>query len=142
MVKVDDEDAAGPLERDHLVLLVLPAHVARVGRQPAMPLLGLVHGRVKFVEMFVPVKEYIRERFRRKTKAINYLSIFHYVPEVLIVNEVELAARIMVRRVVASSGKVQPLWMAWKFSFVLENCSKKKTIFCSFSLAELVPNEV
>ena len=54
VVKVDDEDAASPLERDDLVLLVLPAHVAGVGRQPAVPLLRLVHGRVKVVEMFVP----------------------------------------------------------------------------------------
>ena len=57
VVKVDYEDAAGPLERDHLVLLVLPAHVARVGSEPPVPLLGLVHCRVKVVEMFVPDRE-------------------------------------------------------------------------------------
>ena len=54
VVKIDDEDAAGPLERDHLVFFVLPTHVPRVGRQPAVPFLGLVHGGVKVVQMFVP----------------------------------------------------------------------------------------
>ena len=57
MVEVDDEDAARPFEGDHLVLLVLPAHVAGVGRKPTVLLLGLVQGSVKLVEMFVPERE-------------------------------------------------------------------------------------
>ena len=54
VVKVDDEDAARPLEGDHLVLLVLPAHVAGVGRQPPVFLLSFVQGRVELVEVFIP----------------------------------------------------------------------------------------
>ena len=103
VVKVDDEDAAGPLERDHLVLLVLPAHVAGVGGQPAVPLLRLVHGRVKVVEMFVP-GGIDTERWSQSRDRMIFPLLSS--PEVHIVNQVELAASIVVRRVVASPREV------------------------------------
>ena len=39
-VEVEDEEASGPLEADHFVVLVFPRHVGRTGTQPTVLVLS------------------------------------------------------------------------------------------------------
>lgn len=93
-VEVEDEDAAAALEHDDLVALVLEADV-RLGRvQPPVVRLRQVHLAVELVEVFVPQE--------------------------VVICEVQLAPRIPERVLVPLARKVEPFRMAEFVAFKVE----------------------
>ena len=84
-VEIEDENAAGALEHDDLVALVLEADVRLRGVQPAVAVLGQVHLAVELVEVLVP-----QER---------------------VLGEVQLPSRVPERVLVALAREVEPFWV-------------------------------
>jgi hypothetical protein len=93
-VKVEDEEQARPLKHDNPVLLVLERNVRLRRRQPLEGSLGVVHGRVKSVQVLVP--------------------------EEVVINQVELPTRVLEGRVVADSREIEPLWVPELVAFKVE----------------------
>ena len=53
-MEVEDEEQPRALVREHLVDLVLERDVRRLGAQPVVLLLGVVHRLVELVQVLVP----------------------------------------------------------------------------------------
>ena len=93
-VEVEDPQQARALEDDDLVALVLQANVRLRRVQPSVLLLGPLHLAVELVE--------------------------EPIPQQLVVDEVELPARVVEAVAVALAREVQPFWVAELVAFEVE----------------------
>ena len=86
VVKVEHEEEPRPLVNNHLVTIMLSADVLARGGQPVKLVLQTVHGRVKVVQVTIA--------------------------EELVVNQIELAASVVIAVAIPCTWEVQPLWVS------------------------------